>query len=206
MGKTATIFNVRAAKWFACLCYWAPITATTTRQRHPSVPPLSNAGENSSTRTKQRLMNIDRKGQGISTVGPIELRMCANPEYLHVVRMLIRGVAQVVGLEDKDDLVTLAVEEAITNVIRHSYGGPCDKPIIVRLKRIDYGDEARPALEILIRDFGKQVDPEGIKGRDLSEFRPGGFGLHIIHTVMDEVEFSRAGDCGMQLRMIKCFS
>jgi len=134
----------------------------------------------------------------------IELKMCANPEYLPAARMLVRGITRIVGLEDKEDLVTLAVEEALTNVIRHSYGGACEKPIIVKFKRINYGSENRPALEILIRDFGRQVDPESIKGRDPCEFKPGGLGVHIVQTVMDEIEFSHAGDCGMQLRMVKC--
>jgi anti-sigma regulatory factor (Ser/Thr protein kinase) len=95
------------------------------------------------------------------------------------------------------------VEEALTNIIRHSYGGPCDKPIVVKLNKIGYGDKNAPALEIVIRDFGKQVDPESIKGRDLAEFRPGGVGVHIMRSVMDEIEFSPADDCGMQLRMVK---
>lgn len=149
-------------------------------------------------------MNIDTKEKESSTNTQIELRICANPDYLCVARMAVRQVAQVFGLaEDKGESITLGVVEALTNVIRHSYGGPCDKPIIVKLNKIDYGSENKPALEIVIRDFGKQVDPESIKGRDLSELRPGGVGVHIINSVMDEIELSRADDCGMQLRMVK---
>ena len=99
--------------------------------------------------------------------------------------------------------ITLAVVEALTNIIRHSYGGPCEKPIIVGLNKIHCGDKNRPAVEILIRDFGKQVDAKAIKSRNLDELRPGGVGVHIIHSVMDEVEFSHADDCGTQLKMVK---
>jgi anti-sigma regulatory factor (Ser/Thr protein kinase) len=151
-------------------------------------------------------MNIDRKEQQILAGTPIELKMCANPVYLPVVRMLVRKVAELVGLENKDDLLTLAIEEALSNVIRHGYGGPCDKPIILRLNRIDFGNEKKAALEIVIRDFGRQVDPESIKGRDLGELRAGGFGVHIIHSVMDAVELCRADDCGMELRLVKCIT
>lgn len=150
-------------------------------------------------------MGADAKGQENSTSAGIELRMCANPDYLCVVRAAIRKAAEVFGLTDEEgESVTLAVVEAITNVIRHSYGGPCDKPIILRLNRIECGDGKKAAIEIVIRDFGRQVDPKSIKGRDLGEIEPGGVGVHIIHSVMDEVEFSRAGDCGMELRMVKC--
>lgn len=149
-------------------------------------------------------MNTNIKKQQSSTDTQIELQICANPEYLCVVRMAVRQVTQVVGLkEDKNESVALAVEEALTNVIRHSYGGPCDKPIIVKLSKVGYGNENRPALEIVIRDFGRQVDPESIKGRDLGEVKPGGLGVHIIYSIMDEIEYSPANDCGMELRMVK---
>ena len=144
------------------------------------------------------------KKQQSSTDTQIEMQICANPEYLCVVRTAVRQITQAVGLkEDKNESVALAVEEALTNVIRHSYGGPCDKPIIVKLSKVSYGDRNKPALEIVIRDFGRQVDPESIKGRDLGELEPGGFGVHIIYSVMDEVRFSPADDCGMELRMVK---
>lgn len=149
-------------------------------------------------------MNIDTKEQESSTNTQIELRICANPDYLCVARTAVRAAAQVVGLEKENgESITLAVVEALTNVIRHSYGGPCDKTIILKLNKINYGNEKRPALEVVIRDFGKQVDPESIKGRDLVELRPGGVGVHIIHSVMDKIELSCADDCGMQLRMVK---
>ncbi|MHC4336687.1 MAG: ATP-binding protein [Planctomycetota bacterium] len=149
-------------------------------------------------------MSTDMKKQQSSTDTQIELQICANPEYLCVVRTAVRQVTQAVGLkEDKNESVALAVEEALTNVIRHSYGGPCDKPIIVKLSKVGYGDRNKSALEIVIRDFGRQVDPESIKGRDLGELEAGGFGVHIIYSVMDEVRFSPADDCGTELRMVK---
>ncbi|MEE8380070.1 MAG: ATP-binding protein [Gammaproteobacteria bacterium] len=149
-------------------------------------------------------MKTDTKNQKSSIDTKIELRMCADPDYLHVLRTAVHDVAQVIGLQEGEiEPTTLAVVEALTNVIRHSYGGPCDKPVIVKLSRLSYNDGERTALEIVIRDFGKQVDPASIKGRDLDELRPGGVGVHIMNTVMDEVGFTRADDCGMQLRMVK---
>ncbi|MHC4622551.1 MAG: ATP-binding protein [Planctomycetota bacterium] len=148
-------------------------------------------------------MNIKMEEQEISITTQVELKICANPEYLEVVRVVVRAVAQAVGVENGDDLITLAVEEALDNVIQHGYGGACDEAIIVKLNKIDYGARRKSALEIVIRDFGRQVNPVSIKGRDLEDVGVGGYGTHIIHSAMDEVEFSRAGDCGMQLRMVK---
>ena len=149
-------------------------------------------------------MKTDVKDQKSFTDTKIELRMCANPDYLRVARIATHDVAQVIGLKDNEiETITVAVVEALTNVMRHSYGGPCDKPIIVKLNRIDYPDVKKAGLEIVIRDFGKQVDPEDIKGRDLDKLKPGGVGVHIIHAAMDEVEFTRGEGSGMQLRMVK---
>ena len=133
----------------------------------------------------------------------VELKICANPAYLPAVRAIVRKVNQVVGLQDEDDLITLAVEEALANVIRHSYGGACDKPIVVKFNKISDGSGNKTALEILIRDFGKQVEPGSIKGRDLDELRAGGLGVHLIQSAMDEIEYSCVDDAGMQLRMVK---
>ena len=150
------------------------------------------------------MSKIDVRKSESLTNSQIELRILANPNYLCVVRTAVRQTAGIFGFqEDKAESITLAVVEALTNIIRHSYGGSCDKPIIVGLNKICYGEENRSAIEIVIRDFGKQVDAETIKSRDLDELRPGGVGVHIIHSVMDEVEFSHADDCGMQLRLVK---
>jgi anti-sigma regulatory factor (Ser/Thr protein kinase) len=151
-------------------------------------------------------MKIDAKVQKSSTDTKIELKMCSNPDYLCVARMAVRQVALSIGLREEDiERIVLAVVEALTNVIRHSYGGPCDKPIILKLSRIDCHEEGKAAIEILIRDFGEKVDPESIKGRDLEEVEPGGVGVHIMKSVMDEVEYTPNEDCGMQLRMVKVY-
>ena len=137
----------------------------------------------------------------------IEIRICANPAYLSVARSAIRKAATIAGLSEEDvDGVTLALDEALANVIQHSYGGPCGEPIIVRLTKLPPDAHKGEALEIVVRDFGKQVDPATIRSRDLDDIRPGGLGVHIIQSVMDEVEYSCPLDGGMYLRMTKYLS
>ena len=149
-------------------------------------------------------MKTDTKKQKNSVDTMIQLHMCANPEYLSVARAAVRQIAQISGLKKSEtEQITLAVVEALTNVIRHSYGGPCDKPIIIKFNKINYPDEKKAALEIIIRDFGEQVDPKSIEGRNLDEVEPGGVGVHIMQSIMDETEFKKAEDRGMLLRMIK---
>ena len=142
--------------------------------------------------------------QGNSACSQIELHIRSNPEYLRIVRFAVRQVGLVVGFEEKTrEMIALAVEEALTNVIRHSYGGPCEEQIIIKLNRIDGSPEGRVGLEITVRDFGRKVDPETIKGRNLDHIRPGGLGVHLIKSVMDEVEYCSAQGQGMVLQMKK---
>jgi anti-sigma regulatory factor (Ser/Thr protein kinase) len=134
----------------------------------------------------------------------IEIRIRAHPEYLSVVRSAARRTAELAGLGDQEvHAVTLALDEALTNVIRHSYGGPCCKPIIVKFRRRAAAGDKPSGLEFDIRDYGRQVDPGTIRSRDLDDIRPGGLGVHIIRSVMDEVEYSCPVDGGMQLHMVK---
>ena len=142
--------------------------------------------------------------KGNQQTSEVEIRISASPEYLSVARSAVRKVVELVGLaEHQADGVILALDEALTNVIRHSYGGPCNEQILVTMRRRHADKKGADSLEFIVRDFGKQVDPETIKGRDLDEVRPGGLGVHIIRSVMDEVEYSCPLDGGMKLRMVK---
>jgi len=153
---------------------------------------------------KNRPSLSDMETEAEKIIDQIELRIMANPAYLAVVRQAVSRAAEVAELDrDEIDSVILATEEALTNVIRHSYEGPCSKPIIVKLGQIVDKKGQPRALEILIRDFGKQVNPKCIKGRDLDEIKPGGLGVHIIRSVMDEIDYTTAEPAGMQLRMVK---
>ena len=104
-----------------------------------------------------------------------------------------------------DDLISeivLALDEALTNVIRHGYGGSAGQRIIVKAATI-CDLQAGEGVEISIRDFGKQVALESICGRDLDRPRPGGLGVHIIRAMMDVAEYSHAEGGGIRLIMRK---
>ena len=134
----------------------------------------------------------------------VEIRVLADPANLCIVRSAVQKAAEKTGLDQQGVYaVTIALEEALANAIRHGYGGPCNKPIIVTLNRLNADVNQKAGLEILIRDFGQQIDPGKIKGRALDDVRPGGLGVHIIYSSMDEVEYSCPSEGGMQLRLVK---
>jgi len=84
--------------------------------------------------------------------------------------------------------IVLAADEAVTNVIRHTYKGAADKPIVLSAEITD------GHLHLRLRDYGPHVDPEALKGRALEDVKPGGLGLHLLKTVFTTVEHNKLAD------------
>ena len=134
----------------------------------------------------------------------VKIRICAYPEYLSLVRAAVRSVAAKIGLNvEQVDSITLAVQEAMTNVIKHSYGCACDEEIVIKLSHIQGPKYPEGAMEIAIRDYGSTIEPEDICSRDLDEVRPGGLGVHIMKTIMDECNYCKMAEKGLELKMVK---
>jgi anti-sigma regulatory factor (Ser/Thr protein kinase) len=133
---------------------------------------------------------------------PAYLRITSEPARLAEVRRAVAGIAGEIGF-DKEEVsqLVLAVDEALCNVIKHGYA--CEPGHPIELVLSDAPGAGGAGLEIQVRDYGKQVDPDGLHGRDLEDVRPGGLGLHIIRSTMDEVKFTRAEGGGMRLVMCK---
>ncbi len=128
----------------------------------------------------------------------IEIKLPSDPRFLKVVRSSISHVGEICRLSDEEcNAVTIAVDEAISNVIKHTYNGDNQQLIVVSIDIMD------DRLQIILRDFGKKVDPKTIKPRNLDDIRPGGLGVHLIKTTMDIVQYDNSLDVGNQLTMTK---
>lgn len=158
-------------------------------------------------------------GPSTVSVPQIRVELRSNPLFLAGVRELLAHVAKRLGFsEEAGGQIALAVDEALCNVIRHGYGKSPDRPIWLSIWPVGgawsgagpaSNGSAEPAslepdaIKIVIEDEARQVDPATIRSRDLEEVRPGGLGVHIIKSVMDEVVYERRGDVGMRLVMTK---
>ncbi len=130
------------------------------------------------------------------------IQISSDPAHLPRIREAIQQVAMNIGFsEEQIGKMTLAVDEAIANVIKHGYCGCNDQPIEVLINPVER--DGHQGIKLVIRDFGKQVSPESICGRDLDDVKPGGLGVHIIRSIMDEVIYSKADGGGMQLELMK---
>jgi serine/threonine-protein kinase RsbW len=93
---------------------------------------------------------------------------------------------------DKDTayLISLAVDEACTNLIRYAYKFDKRKKIEINIK-IESN-----RMTVIIKDTGKPFNPLDVPPPDMqeyfNEFKRGGLGIFIIRKIMDEVIYKAA--------------
>jgi len=127
----------------------------------------------------------------------LKLEIQSDPQVLSVVRSAVQQLAAVAGFADRDcRLITLAVDEAMANIIRHAYSNRTDQPITLTCERKDN------RLEFVLVDHGKAVPPDKIRGRSFEDVRPGGLGVHLIAQIMDTVRYEPLKS-GNHLRLTK---
>lgn len=137
-------------------------------------------------------------------VEPLKITITSNPAHIRVVRTAVETFSGRNGFtQTQSHQIGLAVNEALANVIEHGYQGNTDQVIHVSVEMLTDDQFSEKGIRVIIRDFGRQVDPECIKGRDLDDIRPGGLGVHIMRTVMDKVVYRCLPDGGMELTMLK---
>jgi len=134
---------------------------------------------------------------------PIRVSISSTPAHLPIVRALVERLTEQLGFEEEvAHKITLAVDEALSNVIKHAYHGREDQPIEIAFRLVRDPDGAE-ALGIDLRDWGTPVARDEIRSRDLDDVRPGGLGVHIITSIMDDVKYIPSPGGGTRLRMTK---
>ena len=129
----------------------------------------------------------------------VDLR--SDPSLLAVIRSMMSQLCEGLGFCAADCRgITRAVDEALSNVMRHAYKGDLDRTIQLYVRRLE--TRGRNLLEIVLEDNGPELDSTKLPARPLEEVRPGGLGLHFIRQSMDEVEYERAGSTN-RLRLSK---
>ena len=131
-----------------------------------------------------------------------KLRFPSRTENLEVVRDFVHRLALKAGfVDERADQISLAVDEACTNVIKHAHQynsrRMIDLAVIYDNKR----------FEIIITDKGKGFDPKSLQEPDLSKYmheaKMGGLGIHLMKTLMDEVNYSFDPGIKNQVSLIK---
>lgn len=127
----------------------------------------------------------------------VSFEMSSHPAYLSLVR---NAAAKVLGdgIPPKTlSEIQVALSEAVSNVIRHTYKNE-------QTQKIEIDMSCRDSLfETVIRDFGPGVDPAKLVGRELENVQPGGLGIHFMKQIFNVVEYDRTVSDGNRLVMRK---
>ena len=143
----------------------------------------------------------------MATTAHRELAVPLDTSYLANVR---NEVMEVLGTDVfpavKANLIALAVDEALANIMEHAFG--------CRPGRTAAGDEILLVLDltperftVIIRDKGEVFDPREAPDVNLPEHlkagRKGGLGIFLIRRIMDEVNYSFTEHGRNELQLIK---
>ena len=141
---------------------------------------------------------------GLAASGAREVSMSipVAPEMEIVATAQAAALGEYLGLSrDKIDEVKLALVEACINAFEHAQTE--DNQVHITFRVAGTGGEY---LEIEVRDRGRGFDAEGVESptpqKTFEERRRRGWGLHIIKSLMDEVEIT-SGDWGTRILMRK---
>ena len=149
--------------------------------------------------------NTKGRGQELSRDLLLKIELLSNPNALYVVRRAVERLAETMGFASSEcRSVVRAVDEALTNVMRHCYCGRLDQPIELYFRRLRRRSKSgrKEGLEVLLCDRGPAVDQAKLRGHTPGKLRSGGLGLHFIREAMDAVEYERVGRTN-RLRLVK---
>lgn len=116
----------------------------------------------------------------------------ASTENLADVREFVsnHAVAEGFSAQDVADL-SLAVDEAYTNIIKHAYNN--DKSQMVEIE-LEVDDKQ---ICVCLTDQGVSFDQQNYKIPDIKKQikhkKRGGMGVYLIHKLMDEVSYKTSG-------------
>ena len=94
--------------------------------------------------------------------------------------------------------IELGTDEAVTNIIKHSYKEE-NKKNIIELE-LEFSENK---VIIHLYDNGTPVNEKKIKPRELSDVKPGGLGTYFINRIMDEVRWKKTDEWVNHLILVK---
>lgn len=121
-----------------------------------------------------------------------KLSIRSSTRYLEKVRRFIETHARQAEFGEKTvEDVKIAVDEACTNIIKHAYQGDTTQKIDLAVIVDD------KYFTVRIRDHGRAFETQDYTEPDIFRLatrrRAGGFGVHIMRQLMDQVEYESRG-------------
>ena len=132
--------------------------------------------------------------------GTVDLRLCGSMDHLRILWQVGETLLESVPFEDDPEgtryNVLLAVQEMLTNILRHAYRNDDSKPIEVRM------EASTDNFTVELRDHGTEFDPlsHEVPKEDpitSAQAETGGYGIMITRMVMDKVTYARKDGCNI---------
>ena len=129
------------------------------------------------------------------------LRVAAELNNLETIRHFVEECALALHTDQEATLdVVQAVDECVTNIIEHGYGGR-HGAIEIEIDRV--GEN----LAIVLRDHAPVFDPTEVPPPDLTlpleEREPGGLGIYLTRHMVDHMQHRVLPDGGNELTLLK---
>jgi len=141
-------------------------------------------------------------GQQESSHRRATLTIPNDPKRLGAVREFVSKMVQAstLGRAEENKLI-LAVDEAVTNVIEHSYGPGEKGPIEIEIESTEI------EFIIYIRDEGRLFNPELVPNPDVMENlkmgKKKGLGIFLMRQIMDEIKYRYVENAKNELTLVK---
>ncbi len=131
-----------------------------------------------------------------------ELTVKSTTNNLAIIREFVENIARESGFSKEIvSKISLAVDEACTNVIKHAYKFSPDREIKILTQFND------SKLTIRITDSGDKFDPNLIPEPNLKEYhkqkKVGGLGMFLMKKLMDEVQYLTLSGNQNQVVLVK---
>ena len=124
------------------------------------------------------------------TINPCTFRCATHLEHLSDIRAFVESSCQTLGIDEHCCFqLTLAIDEACTNIIKHGHHEAELAPSQIDLSL----HREENTITVTIIDYGRSYDPAAILPPDLTgdwrTRRVGGLGWYFIQQISDEVHY-----------------
>ncbi len=116
------------------------------------------------------------------------ITILSQTQLLKMVVELTRHIATLAQFPLREaQKISLAIDEAVTNVIKHSYGNRQGREIVLEY----FLAEAGLRIRVLYSGLAPDISDEEVNiGRMIKTKRKGGLGVKLMRTIMDSVAYS----------------
>jgi len=130
----------------------------------------------------------------------VEITIASQLEFIDLVTTVTDNLTQMIGFDEEACYwINMAVRESVANAIEHGNKYDPQKHVDVRFTiGVD-------ALRVAVRDYGEGFDPSTLPDPldPNNLLNPAGRGILYMRTFMDQVDYERRHEGGMQVTMTK---